>query len=109
MAGAAAHRRAVDGRDHRRDDLREGEVQMHRQLGARLGGLRVGEPFELGEVRAGAESRCGAGEDDGAHAFVLVGGAQCLEQRLGERRIERVALFRTVERQDAHRALVFHE
>src|SRR2546423_15592082 len=81
-------------------------MQLHRQIGARLRRFRVAQSLELREIGAGTEAGSRAGQDDATHAVFAVGGAQRLEQRARQRRIERVALLRPVERQDADRAFV---
>ena len=92
------------------EHLREGEMQLHRQLGALLGRLRILQALELGQVGAGAEPLPRAGQHDAADRLVGDRRRAALSSRASrELRIERVALLRAIHREDADRAAVFDE
>src|SRR6185503_7445785 len=53
--------------------------------------------------------RTGARENDASHRFVRIRGPDFIQKGLRQRGVERVALFRAIQRQDPDRAAVLHE
>jgi hypothetical protein len=86
-------------------------VQLHGELGARLDEvLLVGrEVLELGEVGARAKPLPRARQHHAADRVIGIRGAQGIEQRLCQRGIQRVALLRTIQGEDAHGATVLDQ
>src|SRR5258708_32331051 len=82
-------------------------MKSHGELGASFRGRRILQPFELGKVGAGAEALPRSGQHDAAHRFVRAGCLERIEQRLGELGVERIALLRTIHRQESYGAAVF--
>src|SRR3954463_9204643 len=84
-------------------------MELHRELCALLGRLRVLQTLELGQVGARAEPLPCARQHYAADAFILVRAMTGLEQRMVQLRVERIALLRTVHRQNADGVPVFHK
>src|SRR5512145_2172862 len=84
-------------------------MQLHGELGAVLGGEAGAELLEFAQVCASAEPLARAGKDKRADRFVGVRCAQCIEQALGQRLVERIALLRPVHGEDADGAAVLDQ
>src|SRR5260221_755312 len=81
-------------------------MQLHRQLGAPLGRLRILQALELGQIGTGAKALPRAGKNHGAHGFIRIGFMQRGQQRLRQRGVERIALLRPVQREDSNCASI---
>jgi hypothetical protein len=84
-------------------------MELHRELGALLGGTRILQALELGQVGTGAEPLPGARQHDAADALSSISFFQVLQEGLSELRIERVALLRAIHRENPDRIPVLND
>ena len=101
---ADADRWAVDGGDHRLSALVDAQRQQAPAIGAEAAfpvraGVRIKGVASGGEIGPGAEAAAGAGDDDGPHPVVCVGGVEGVDHFRLHFLGEGVELLRTIERQ----------